>query len=339
MKIAGFDIGGANTDLAIIDFSKNEKNILVDFKYLPMWSDNHRLGEVLLKLISENDDLNNIDAVGISMTGELVDAYNKKEEGVLDISKKVNDIFDVPIGFVGIDRVLNYDELLEDPSKVAAANWIATSSIISKIDENCIFIDTGSTTTDIIPIKNGKQCAKGSSDFERLATGELVYTGALRTNLSTFLNRIKLEDKEYSLASELFATTADVYNVLGKISKEDYSCSTSDGAGKSKKESMIRISRVLCADRDILTPEQIIAISNFAHQKQIQQIAEGLKKVSERENLDKVITTGLGGEILANEACKLLNLEHVSMNEFYTKEESVVAPAIGTAILMKKHLI
>ena len=37
MKIAGFDIGGANTDLAIIDFDNDEiRNIDIDFAYLPM---------------------------------------------------------------------------------------------------------------------------------------------------------------------------------------------------------------------------------------------------------------------------------------------------------------
>ncbi|MDR2830302.1 MAG: H4MPT-linked C1 transfer pathway protein [Methanobrevibacter sp.] len=340
MKIAGFDIGGANTDLAVIDFSENGKieNISVNFEYLPMWSDNHRLGNVLLNLIKENNDLDDIDGVGISMTGELVDAYTKKEEGVLDISKKVIATFNIPVGFVGLDKFLTYNEVLINPSKIAAANWIATSAIISEIDENCIFIDTGSTTTDIIPIKNGKECSKGRSDFERLSTGELVYTGILRTNLSSFLRKVELNGKEYTVASELFATTADIYNVLGKIYKEDYSCSTSDGAGKSKMESMIRISRVLCGDMDILSKEDILAISKFTHEKQTEQIAEGLKKVSKRENIDKVVTTGLGGEILGKEATKLLNLHHISMSDFYTKEESVVAPAIGTAVLMYKHL-
>ncbi|MDR2624458.1 MAG: H4MPT-linked C1 transfer pathway protein [Methanobrevibacter sp.] len=341
MKIAGFDIGGANTDLAIVDFRENGEieNITVDFEYLPMWSDDHRLGDVLLSLIDENDELDNIDGVGVSMTGELVDAYTKKEEGVLDISKKVMTIFKIPVGFVGVDRFLTYDEVLKNSSQIAAANWIATSVIISKISENCIFMDTGSTTTDIIPIKNGKECSKGRSDFERLSTGELVYTGTLRTNLSSFLKRVELNGRTYTVASELFATTADIYNVLGKINEEEYSCSTSDGAGKSKMESMIRISRVLCGDMDILSEEDVMAISKSAYKKQVEQIAEGLKKVSKRENLDKVVTTGLGGEILGKKAAKLLNLYHVSMNDFYTKEESVVAPAIGTAVLMHEYLM
>ena len=38
MKVAGFDIGGANTDLAVVDFENSEvKNIEVDFDCLPIW--------------------------------------------------------------------------------------------------------------------------------------------------------------------------------------------------------------------------------------------------------------------------------------------------------------
>ena len=76
MKVAGFDIGGANTDLAIIDFEDGEiKNIEVDYAYLPMWSNNDDLASVLKELIENICPFEDIDAVGISMTAELVDAY------------------------------------------------------------------------------------------------------------------------------------------------------------------------------------------------------------------------------------------------------------------------
>ena len=41
MKIAGFDIGGANTDLAVVDFDENGYiiDIKTGFEYLPMWKD------------------------------------------------------------------------------------------------------------------------------------------------------------------------------------------------------------------------------------------------------------------------------------------------------------
>lgn len=346
MRIAGFDIGGANTDLAIVDFEKRNKiiDISCDFKYLPMWSNNDDLGNTLFELIQNISDIDSIDGIGISMTAELVDAYETKKEGVLDIANKSKEIFNenssknIPIAFIGTKKVLSLEELKSNSFDVAAANWIATAQVAAQISPNCIFIDTGSTTTDIIPIKNGKECAKGRSDFERLKTKELVYTGTLRTNLASFLDSISFKGEEYNVASELFAITADVYNVLNKINLDDYVCDTCDGAGKSKEESARRISRVLCADLDILSFDDIVDISKNIHQSQVDQIAKSLKEVVNRENLDLVVTTGLGKDILAKKAAESLNLEVKSMSELLTDEECVVAPAIGTAIMMNEYL-
>ncbi len=339
MKIAGFDIGGANTDLAIIDFEGDEiKSMEVDFAYLPMWSNNDDLSRVLIELIEKICPVSEIDAVGISMTAELVDAYDTKKEGVLDVVKKCGETFDCPIAYVGIDGMLSKEEIMETPLKAAAANWIATVQIATLISDNCIFIDTGSTTTDIIPIKDGKECAIGKSDFERSATGELVYTGTLRTNLASFLDKVELNGKEYRIASELFAQTADVYTVLDLIKPEDYVCDTFDGGGKSKVECAQRIARVVCADLDMLSMDDIVELSKFIHKKQIEQIADGLKQVVETQNLDLIVVTGLGKDILDKPAAESLGLEVKSMGDILTDEECVVAPAVGTAVMMNKYL-
>ncbi|MCQ2972276.1 MAG: H4MPT-linked C1 transfer pathway protein [archaeon] len=337
MKIAGFDIGGANTDLAIIDYENDEiKNIEIDYAYLPMWSNNDDLSRVLIELIENICPVDEIDAVGISMTAELVDAYDTKKDGVLDIVEKCEATFNCPIGYIGINGLLTKDEILADPLQAAAANWIATAQIATLLSENCVFIDTGSTTTDIIPIKDGKECAIGKSDFDRLGTGELVYTGTLRTNLASFLDKVPLNGNEYAVASELFAQTADIYMVLDLITEDDYICDTYDGEGKSKEECARRIARVLCADLDVLSNEEIIEISKYMHQVQIKQITAGLKQVCETQNLDLVVTTGLGKNILCNEAAKLLGLKVKQMSEILTDEECILAPAIGTAMMMKK---
>ena len=339
MKVAGFDIGGANTDLAIVEYVDGEiKNIQTVFEYLPMWSQNERLGNVLYGLIEKICPIDEIDAVGISMTAELVDAFETKAEGVLDIATTCEKLFDCPVAYIGVDKVLSLAELMANPIEVAAANWIATSQIVAEIEKDCIFVDTGSTTTDIIPIKDGKECAKGRTDFERSATGELVYTGTLRTNLTSFVDSVPLKGKEYRVASELFASSADVYTVLGLISEDDYSCNTSDGAGKSKEESARRIARVLCADLDILSKEDILEIADYIHKAQVKQIADALKEVSDREGLDKVVVTGLGKDILCAEAAKSLGLEVKSMGDYYSDDECTVAPAIGTAMMMKNYL-
>ena len=339
MKIAGFDIGGANTDLAIIDFEDDEiRNIEVDFAYLPMWCKNDDLSKVLIELIENICPLSEIDAVGISMTAELVDAYDTKKDGVLDVVKKCEDTFDCPIAYVGVDGMLSLEEIQKTPLKAAAANWIATAQIATLISDNCIFIDTGSTTTDIIPIKDGKECAIGKSDFDRSSTGELVYTGTLRTNLASFLDKVELNGKTYRIASELFAQTADVYTVLDLISQEDYVCDTFDGEGKSKTDCAKRIARVVCADLEMISMEDVVDMSKFIHQKQIEQIADGLKQVVDAQKLDLIVVTGLGKDILDRPAAELLGLEVKSMGDILTDEECVVAPAVGTAVMMEKYL-
>ena len=339
MKVAGFDIGGANTDLAVIDFDGDEiKNIEVDFAYLPMWSNNDDLSKVLVELIENICPVDEIDAVGISMTAELVDAYDTKKDGVLDVVAKCEQTFDCPIAYVGIDGMMSNEEIEKTPLKAAAANWIATAQIATLISDNCIFIDTGSTTTDIIPIKNGKECAIGKSDFDRSATGELVYTGTLRTNLASFLDKVELNDKQYRVASELFAQTADVYMVLGLISEDDYICDTFDGEGKSKTDCARRIARVVCADLEMLSMDDIVEMSEFIHQKQVEQIADGLKQVVEAQNLDLIVTTGLGKDILDKKAAELLGLEVKSMGDILTDDECTVAPAVGTAVMMERYL-
>ena len=339
MKIAGFDIGGANTDLAVIDFDGEEiKNIEVDFAYLPMWSNNDDLSRVLVELIENICPIDEIDAVGISMTAELVDAYDTKKEGVLDVVKKCEETFDCPIAYVGVDGMLSKAEIEETPLKAAAANWIATAQIATLISDNCIFIDTGSTTTDIIPIKEGKEFAIGKSDFDRSATGELVYTGTLRTNLASFLDKVELNGKEYRVASELFAQTADVYTVLDLISEDDYVCDTFDGEGKDKLSCAKRIARVVCADLEMISMDDVVEMSKFIHQKQIEQIADGLKQVVDTQKLDLIVTTGLGKDILDRPAAELLGLNVKSMGDILTDEECVVAPAVGTAVMMNKYL-
>ena len=336
MKIAGFDIGGANTDLAIIEFDESGdfKIIRTDFEYFPMWLKKDELGKALLDLVGEDE----IDAVGVCMTAELVDAYKTKKEGVIDIATKSKDAFSVPVGFIGLNGVLEFDEVLKNPDDVAAANWIATSKIASRISPNCIMIDTGSTTTDIIPVKDGSECSKGRSDLERLKTGELVYSGTLRTNVATLVDKVPLDGEFVRVSSELFAISADVQMVLGNIEEEDYSCDTPDGAGKSKIDCMRRLSRVICGDLDMLSESDIEKMSEYIYKKQVEKVAESLLEVSKREDLDLVVTTGLGMDIIGAKAAEFAGLNWKGMDEILKKDECTVAPAVGTALMMEEFL-
>lgn len=336
MIMAGFDIGGANTDCSIIEVKDNKiVNTKSSFKYLPMWKEKDNLGKCLKELVKDEK----FDAVSVSMTAELVDGYETKKEGVMDVATKVINTFkDVPVGFVTFNGIKDYDELKKNPLDAAAANWIGTTSLIKFIKDDCIFIDMGSTTTDIIPIINGKECAEGHTDLERLCTGELVYTGMLRTNVATIVNELPIHGYYATVSSELFAITADVHTILGNIKDYDYSCQTVDGNNKDKTSCMRRISRVVCADLETVTEKEIQKIAEYIYKSQIEQVKNGLLKVVNRTNIHTVITTGLGMNSVCYSAAKNMDLQVINMEDYFSIEDCVVAPAIGAAYMFSLQI-
>ena len=76
----------------------------------------------------------------------------------------------------------------------------------------------GSTTTDIIAIAGGKPAPRGLTDGERLVTGELVYTGLTRTDVSVVAQRATFRGRAQRLAAGGFANMADVRRILGDAS-------------------------------------------------------------------------------------------------------------------------
>lgn len=138
--------------------------------------------------------------------------------------------------------------------------------------------------------------------------------------------------------SELFAISADIHMVLGNITEDDYSCSTPDGAGKTVEDCMRRISRVVCGDLDVLNPRDIIIIAEYVYQNQVKEVSNALKEVSQRTDISKVITTGLGMDIIGAEASAHAEISSVGMDQLLSKEECLVAPAVGTAVLMGEYL-
>ena len=70
------------------------------------------------------------------------------------------------------------------PLEVAAANWAASALAVAARHPDALVLDVGSTTADVIPVAAGRVAAAGRTDLDRLMAGELVYTGALRTDLA-----------------------------------------------------------------------------------------------------------------------------------------------------------
>ena len=171
------------------------------------------------------------DAVAITMTAELSDAFRTKREGVAFVLDAAEDALgDRPLSVLTTaGELVPVAAARARPCDVAAANWVATALAVAGAHPDALLIDIGSTTADIVPIAAGRVAATGHNDLERLLAGELVYTGVLRTNLAAIAPRVPIRGGWCPVSSEYFAISADVHLVLGHLAPEAYDCPTPDG--------------------------------------------------------------------------------------------------------------
>ena len=316
--ILGLDIGGANTKAASSDGS------FAKCVYLPLWRD-APLDEVLHRL-AETDP----SSVGVVITGELADCYRSKIEGITSIKAAVERSFRCPIYFWGVN---GFD--WRDLTELAAANWSASAALVAMEFSDCLFADMGSTTTDIIPIRNNVLAS--TTDYLRLVNGELVYTGMLRTSIGSLLRAAILDEQIVFLSPEFFAITADAYLVTGQISPEQYSCDTPDGFGKDRTAALRRLARTVCADLEEIGESRAASIAQQTVDLQLEFITKAMEKQSAKHHINEVVATGMGEKIIAR-ASRSLGMSCICLSEKYSKHISDIFPAYAVARLLEDRL-
>jgi probable H4MPT-linked C1 transfer pathway protein len=148
-----------------------------------------------------------------------------------------------------------------------------------------LFVDIGSTTTDILVLNNGQVLAEGYTDYQRLVSQELVYTGIVRTAVMAVTQTAVDDGKEIGLMAEFFATMADVYRVTGELNEIHDQTATADGAEKSVIASARRLSRMIGCD---FSADEMPRWQRFAENirdRQLQQIQRSCEKVLSGQSL------------------------------------------------------
>ncbi len=347
MTVIGWDIGGANTKTA---FMRTENGCVDEFRtaieYFPVWKDPKKLTNVFLSLKERLSGASKLDCMGLTMTAELSDAYQTKREGVNHILASFSEAFtDASIFVLDVDATLRpIESAKSEPLRVAASNWAATGWLVSQLIKTCVVIDVGSTSTSIIPVVDGRIVAAGKTDLEKLVNGELVYTGSLRTNVAATVSSVPFRGGVARVSSELFAQSGDVHLVLGNITEEEYITETVDARGKTRKEAMARLARVVCADIEMLTKQEIVQIARYVHNRQVEQVAEGLIQVYSRAKLFTaeeipIVVTGIGKDFIAKRAAKKVFLNKIiDLGKLVRNEVVIASPAVGVAWMAASNL-
>ena len=330
MKIIGWDIGGAHIKAVKIDLQK--KTSKTEQIYSPIWKNINNLKKSI-KLIKNKLGKTNYHA--ITMTAELSDIFSDRVNGVKYIVKLSSKILgEKNIFFYSKKNFLKKKLAIKKTFELNSMNWHATASFISNSFPNCILIDIGSTTTDIIPIKNKRIISKSVNDYQRLKSNELIYLGVLRTPIQAI-------KKKQNLINENFANLSDVYRILNKIPSSIDLFPTLDNKTKNKHDSARRIARIFGQDYE---KKHFLKWKKTAHKierEHLKILNMTIKKIEKKKKLNKVPIIGAGiGEFLVKKVSKQKEYYSFCSTLNYKKKNQFIncESAISVAMLLHNFL-
>jgi (4-(4-[2-(gamma-L-glutamylamino)ethyl]phenoxymethyl)furan-2-yl)methanamine synthase len=300
--VIGWDIGGVHLKAVRAE----DGRIVKAAQYAsPLRSGTGLLEDALLQA---RKDMGRGDRNVITMTGELADIFTSRQDGVEQLSSLAEralenvSIYAGPIGFVTGRDARHHSE------QIASANWHASAAVIARRRKAALFIDVGSTTTDVVPIAEGKIVARGYTDAQRLAMGELIYTGLVRSFVMATAQSAPLNGLWTTLINENFATMADVHRILGTLPAGVDLMASADGREKSIAASQARLARMLGSDAANADSKTWDLLARWFAEAQIRAIVDAVMLVRSScmaTSAAPVIAAGIGVGIVAEVSRRL----------------------------------
>jgi probable H4MPT-linked C1 transfer pathway protein len=334
--VLGWDVGGANVKAARLDASASGERVAE--RAFPLWRQPQGLTEVLADVASSLGGPTR--RMAVTMTAELADCFATRRQGVGFVIDALETAFvGTRLWIYGVDgRFRSAGAARRRPLRVAAANWMASATLVAEAWPNALFLDVGSTTSDVIPIVDGRVVAAGRTDTGRLRRGELVYTGALRTPVCAVVRALPWRGRRCRVAAELFAIAADAHRWLGSIQEGDYTCETPDGRGRSREEAGARLARMVCSDLESLDASAIAAIAECVARAQVRQIAAAIRQVMRRlgAGAPRLAVLAGRGRFLARAAAEQAGLQSCEADSLLGAGGAGAAPAVAVARLLAR---
>jgi probable H4MPT-linked C1 transfer pathway protein len=295
----GWDIGGAHLKVAQVDTAGRVQAAL----QLPctLWLGMEHLHRAIEEALA---GLRPSPRHGITMTGELADLFDDRAQGVARIVEAMTRFFppnELSI-YAGREGFVPAGSAGAHVREIASANWHASARFAASRLGDGLFVDAGSTTTDLVPFSGAEVCAQGTTDDERLAACELVYTGVTRTPVMAIARSVSCTRKRQPLVAELFATAADVHRLTGALPPDADQQATADGRGKSDEESAQRLARMLGRDASSAGMETWRMVARELSEQQLRCLHDAALVVLSRGRREDGEESAKGGGVVAGEA-------------------------------------
>lgn len=284
--VIGWDIGGAHVKAALLCGGA----VLDAAQWpCPLWQGLDHLEHVLAQAQARWPALHE-HAHAVTMTGEMVDLFAHREDGVQRIAALLAGHLPAPSFFAGDGGWFSAAQAGAQWEQIASANWLATARHAARAlpQHEGLLVDIGSTTTDLIAFRRGRVLTASRSDAQRLQHGELVYQGVVRTPLCALAQRIGWRGERLNVMNEFFATTADVYRLTGELDAAHDQHPSADNAPKDAAHTRARLARMIGLDERDGSAAQWLA---FAQAWRAEQLAE-LRGQVERVVADHDLAAG-----------------------------------------------
>jgi probable H4MPT-linked C1 transfer pathway protein len=302
--IIGWDVGGAHLKAARTENGVITRAVQVP---CPLWLG---LAELDRAFYEAEAAVGRAPLNAITMTGELCDAFATRDEGVTGLAAIMARLLGSgrTVFYAGRAGFKSEREIASHAASIASANWHASTALTGLRAPTALFIDMGSTTTDIIPLAEGQPANLGLTDAERLIHGELVYSGLTRSFLMAGPKLVPFAGQWTPLMNEWFASMADVHRVLGQLPDGADMMETPDGRDKTKAASCARLARMIGRDSIEADTSAWERLAQFFAEAQLREIMDAAALILSRGLIGSsapVVGAGVGRGLIRELAGRL----------------------------------
>lgn len=274
----GWDLGGAHLKAALLD--ANGRALRVFQQPCPLWRGLDHLQIAVSTVMSALEAPPQRQRHAITMTGELADIFPSRNEGVRQLTQSMSTYLgdaDMRV-YAGAAGFVEASAVDKHTVEIASANWYASAQFLAANAGDGIFVDIGSTTSDVVTLRQSRVVEAGYTDAERMRSETLIYTGVVRTPVMAVARRLPFGGEWQGLAAEHFATMADVYRLTGELPEDYDMAETADGAGKGMAETACRLARMLGHDLDDAPMQVWRQVANSVRSQQLHLLQLALER-------------------------------------------------------------
>lgn len=329
--VIGWDIGGAHVKAVWLDDAG--RIVQVSQQACALWKGLHLLQASLRSILKSWSLAPEACMHVVTMTGELVDLFENRAQGVREIAATVQQCMPWAVFYMaGPDQAASFTATVHglEPA-IASMNWHASALCLAETSTglaessdaaSMLIVDIGSTTSDITLCHAKQLVANGWTDAERMASHGLLYSGVVRTPLMAFGPYIAWQQQTRHLAAEYFATTADVYRVLGELDPAHDLADTADGQDRSLAASMRRLARMLGHDLQDATSSDWQSLALAFKQQQVASLLHAIQSCIAQADLQPQSLTGLGaGSFLLPAIAQQLQLTYMPATSWMSADD------------------